>query len=46
MFQIRKGKINMIFKTLPLEKITKVCLGGAIGNIYLCNIYCIFLKKN
>lgn len=31
MFQIRKGKINMLFKTLPLEKITKVCLGGAFG---------------
>lgn len=31
MFQIRKGKINMIFKTLPLEKITQVCLGGALG---------------
>lgn len=31
MFQIRKGKINMLFKTLPLEKITEVCLGGALG---------------
>jgi len=39
MFQIRKGKINMLFKTLPLEKITQVCLGGALGIqnlLYLC----------
>ncbi|XP_060865986.1 Bardet-Biedl syndrome 7 protein homolog [Metopolophium dirhodum] len=33
MFQIRKGKINMLFKTLPLEKITEVCLGGALGTV-------------
>jgi Bardet-Biedl syndrome 7 protein len=38
MFQIRKGKINMLFKTLPLEKITEVCLGGALG-IYFIHFY-------
>lgn len=35
MFQIRKGKINMLFKTLPLEKITEVCLGGALGIYFI-----------
>lgn len=31
MFQIRKGKVNMLFKTLPIEKISGICLGGALG---------------
>ncbi|XP_050526453.1 Bardet-Biedl syndrome 7 protein homolog isoform X5 [Daktulosphaira vitifoliae] len=33
LFQIRKGKMNMLFKTLPLDKINNICLGGAFGTI-------------
>ncbi|XP_050436713.1 Bardet-Biedl syndrome 7 protein homolog isoform X2 [Adelges cooleyi] len=33
LIQMRKGKVHMLFKTLPLEKITQVCLGGALGTV-------------
>jgi len=37
----------MLFKTLPLEKITEVCLGGALGNnLQFITLFSLYINQH